>query len=310
MRVLVTGGAGFIGSHLVTRLRRLGDDVVVLDDFSAAHPEAAGALEAAKAEVLRGDLLEPRDVARAARGCQGVFHLAANPDVRSTTAQPTEAFRLNVQATHRLLEALDAARPESVVFPSTSTVYGEPGVVPTPEGYGPLEPISTYGATKLAGEALLSAHAHRTGQRCTVARLANVTGPRATHGVVFDLAAKLRRNPERLEILGDGTQRKSYVHVDDAVEGLVAAWQGQRRAYDVFNVGSADSIAVREVADIVCGALALRDVEYVFKPAQGGRGWPGDVKHMQLDIGKLRALGWEPRHTSADAVRAAAESLR
>lgn len=310
MRCLVTGGAGFIGSALAVRLRRDGHEVVVLDNLSAAHPHALEALEAAKVAVQRGDILRLDDVRRAAAGCEAVFHLAANPDVRSTSAAPSEAFRLNVEATHDLLEVLRETKPRSIVFTSTSTVYGEPRQVPTPETFGPLEPISTYGATKLAGEALLAAHAHSTHQRVTVLRLANVTGPGTTHGVTYDLVQKLRRDPARLEILGDGRQRKSYVHIDDAVEGMLAAWKAQGKEFDVLNLGSADAIDVREVADIVCAALGLKGVEYAFKPSAGGRGWPGDVKVMQLDIAKLRGLGWQPRHGSAGAIRAAAESLR
>jgi UDP-glucose 4-epimerase len=310
MRLLITGGAGFIGSRLALRLRDDGHEVVVLDNMSAGHPPGLDELAEAKVEVRRGDVLEAEDVRAAAKGCEAVFHLAANPDVRSTTAAPSEAFRLNVEATERLLEVLRETKPASVVFTSTSTVYGEPRLVPTPEDFGPLEPISTYGATKLAGEALLSAHAHRTGQRCTVLRLANVTGPGTTHGVTYDLVHKLRKDPRRLEILGDGTQRKSYVHTDDTVEAVLAAWAQQTKPYDVFNVGSADAIDVREVAAIVCEALGLRDVAFQFKPSAGGRGWPGDVKTMRLDIHKLRALGWAPKHGSAGAIRAAAESLR
>ncbi|MCA1814747.1 MAG: NAD-dependent epimerase/dehydratase family protein, partial [Halobacteriales archaeon] len=145
-----------------------------------------------------------------------------------------------------------------------------------------------------------------TGQRGTSLRLANVTGPRSTHGVVVDLVAKLRRDPKRLELLGDGTQRKSYVHIDDVVEAFLAAWQRQHRPCDAFNVGSADTLDVKEIADIVCRVMGLRDVQYQFKPSAGGRGWPGDVKVMQLDIAKLQHLGWKPRHGSAATIEAAA----
>lgn len=308
MRALVTGGAGFIGSRLAARLRALGHEVVALDNLSAAHPQGLALLKAWKAELVRGDVLRPEDVRRAAHGCEAVFHLAAEPDVRATTAAPREAFEQNVLATQRLLEELRALGPASVLLTSTSTVYGEASVVPTPETYGPCIPISHYGATKLAAEALLAAHSHLTGQRGTVVRLANVTGPGATHGVAHDLVAKLERDPTRLEVLGDGTQTKSYVHLDDAIEGILAAWQGQRAGFDVFNLGSEDAISVREVADVVCDALGLRGVRYEFKPSAGGRGWPGDVKAMQLDVRKLRSLGWSPRHGSADAIRAAVSS--
>ncbi|HEV8360065.1 MAG TPA: NAD-dependent epimerase/dehydratase family protein [Candidatus Thermoplasmatota archaeon] len=308
MRVLVTGGAGFIGHHLALRLRALGHEVVVLDNLAAPHAPSLAALSNAKVELVRGDLLVPQDVAGAARGCEAVFHLAANPDVRATSSEPGVAFEANVVATHELLEVLRVAQPRSIVFTSTSTVYGEARQIPTPETYAPLEPISAYGATKLACEALLAAHAHTTGQRCTVLRLANITGPRATHGVAVDFVAKLRRDPTRLEILGDGTQRKSYCHVEDTVEGLIAAWQGQRSAWEAFNLGSDDSLDVRAIADLACQELGLRDVADTFKPAAGGRGWLGDVKRMQLDSAKLRALGWRPKHSSADAVRAAVRS--
>jgi len=310
MKVLITGGAGFIGSHLALELRKQGHEVVVLDNLSAAHPDAVKLLDQGKVQLVRGDVLVREDALRAARGCEAVFHLAANPDVRANSASPGEAFRLNVQATHALLEVLRETRPHSVVFASTSTIYGEASVVPTPEDYGPCEPISTYGATKLAGEALLCAHAHATKQRCTVLRLANITGPRSTHGVACDLVAKLKRDPRNLELLGDGKQRKSYAHIDDAIAAMLLAWQRQSAVFDAYNMGSEDAISVVDVADEVCAALGLQGVRYTFKPSEGGRGWPGDVKVMQLAIGKLKALGWAPRHTSRDAIRAAAESLR
>ena len=305
-KVVITGGAGFIGSHVADAL--VGDaDVVTVDHLKAGkRANLAKALKAGatlvKRDLLRGDL---RPVFRRA---EVVYHFAANPDVRLDRRGTRPTIDENIVATHRVLEACRVAEVPRIVFASTSTVYGEAKVVPTPEDYSPLEPISVYGASKLAGEALLSAFAHTFGVEAFVFRLANVVGARSGHGVVVDFVRKLVRNPKRLEILGlDPGTAKSYVAVDDVVSGLIAGQRGASGPFSVYNVGSDDAITVRALADAICVELGLRGVEYAWTGgAGGGRGWAGDVRTMQLALERLKGTGWRPHKTSEEAVRSAA----
>jgi len=200
-----------------------------------------------------------------------------------------------------------------LVFASSSTVYGDAQVIPTPEDYHPLEPISVYGASKLACENLIISYSKLYGIRGLIIRYANIIGPRSSHGVIIDFIRKLKSNPSKLEILGDGTQKKSYLYVTDAVDAtlhLLEVFRSSSKAYDVFNVGSEDWVTVKEIADIIVSVMGLREVKYVYKPATpDGRGWPGDVKLMLLDISKLKSTGWKPRWNSREAVRKTAINL-
>jgi UDP-glucose 4-epimerase len=311
LRILVTGGAGFIGGHLVDHLMNLGHEVRVIDNLSAGSLKNLGKwLDDPRLEFVEGDLLRHPDVEKAVAGCEVVYHLAANPEVRSWLASPEDHFRQNVEATYNLLEAMrGGGEAEALVFTSSSTVYGE-APVPTPEGYAPLRPISLYGASKLAAEALISAYAHMYGFRGVVYRMANVVGPRCSHGVVHDFVEKLRANPRQLEILGDGSQSKSYLHVDDFVEGMLFGLQKTRDKVEVLNIGSEDRVGVETIARIVIEEMGLRDVDLrLTGGVDGGRGWRGDIKLMQLDVSRMRALGWRPRLGSADAVRETVRSL-
>ncbi|HEV8594173.1 MAG TPA: SDR family NAD(P)-dependent oxidoreductase [Thermoplasmata archaeon] len=308
-RILITGGAGFLGRHLARALAARGSSVVIVDRDDT-HLAAVQDLARTKGvTIVRGDVRSPVDLA-VVRGCSGVFHLAASPDVRAGEAQPAAVFEDNVLATARLLEAMRDAGVSRLLFPSTSTVYGEATVVPTPEDYAPLAPVSVYGASKLAGEGLIHGFAATHALTAVIVRLANVVGDGATHGVVFDLVRKLRANPKELEILGrePGTQ-KSYVHVDDTIAAMLQAWAATDEGVGTFNVGSEDAITVRELADEVCAAMELDGVAYRWTGGVDGGGWKGDVKTMALAIDRLQALGWRPRHGSAEAVRLAAAAL-
>ncbi len=310
-RVLLTGGAGYLGSHLCEILVDRGHAVRVLDNLSTGRREAlAGCERSAGFEFHEADLL--RDpLEDFLEDCETVVHLAANQDVRRALTDTGADFHQNVEATYRLLEAMRITGPSRLIFTSTSTVYGEAEVVPTPEDYAPLAPISLYGATKLAGEAMISAFAHTYGLEALVFRLANVVGGRSTHGVVYDLVQKLRQNDQELEIIGrDPGTRKSYVHVEDVMAGIFKAWNLATGAFEVYNLGSEDQISVREVADGITSALGLADVRYRWTGGvEDGRGWKGDVREMGLDVSKLEGTGWRPRLTSGQAVRQAAESL-
>ncbi len=305
-RVVVTGGAGFIGSHLADALVPEAD-VVLVDSFAAGSSENVAAVVHAGAKVVRRDLLRG-DLRPVFRRAQTVYHFAANPDVRLGKDGPKAHVEQNVLMTYRVLEACRANHVPRVVFASTSTVYGEAKVVPTPEDYGMCEPISLYGASKLACESLLSAYAHTYGMQAIVFRMANVVGGRSGHGVVHDLVAKLLRNPKRLEIIGsDPGTSKSYVHIKDTLAGYRAGISAAREPFTVFNLGSEDAISVRALADSICRELGLDGVEYSWTGGFGaGRGWVGDVRTMALSIDRLKGTGWRPGLTSEQAVARAA----
>jgi UDP-glucose 4-epimerase len=311
-RVLVTGGAGFIGSHLVDTLMEEKAEVRVIDNLTS------GSIENIKRwvihpsfEFIRGDLLNEEDIKRTADGCELVFHLAANPEVRVGASEPRVHFDQNAVSTYHLLEALRKSGTLSqMVFTSSSTVYGDASEIPTPEDHGPLKPISIYGASKLASEALISSFAHTYGFKAIICRLANIVGPRSKHGVIYDFIEKLRANPTELEILGDGTQRKSYLYVDDCVSAMMTLLERAEGRVEIFNVGSEDWVDVKTIAKIVMEEMGLKDVSFRFTGGvDGGRGWKGDVKYMLLSIEKLKALGWRPKLNSAEAVRKTARGL-
>lgn len=305
-RFLVTGGLGFIGRHLVRALVLRGATCVVLDrargDESIRDLVVSGKVAVHYGSVLSADpaLL---------RGVSAVFHLAASADVRTSELNPREVFENNVLATARLLEATRAAGVTRIAFASTSTVYGEPTVVPTPEDYTPLDPISLYGASKLAGEGLIQGWAAQGGT-AVVYRFANVVGGGSTHGVVHDFVWKLKAAPNELEILGrePGT-RKSYVHINDALRAMVLAWSKGNEGVSVVNIGTQDAITVKEVADAVCSAMGLSGVTYRWTGGADGGGWRGDVHRMRLSIDRMKALGWEPRYGSSEAVALAAKEI-
>ena len=308
---LVTGGAGFIGSHLVDALVENGHFVRVFDNFSAGkEANLRKATETGKVEIVKADLKNKDEIKRALDGVDVVFHLAANPDVRVGAKDPNIIFRENILATENILEAITDSDVKFIGFTSSSTVYGEASVIPTPENYAPLDPISIYGASKLANEAMISGFAHTFGFRTIIYRLANVIGPRSTHGVIYDFIQKLRQDPTKLEILGDGTQKKSYIHVKDTVDGMLHlfdVFQRNNKTVDAYNIGNEDWITVSEIAEIVAEVMGLSPRFIYTGGTDGGRGWKGDVKYMLLDITKAKKTGWHPTMGSAEAVRRTAE---
>jgi UDP-glucose 4-epimerase len=283
MRAVVTGGAGFIGSHLVDRLVSEGTGVTVIDDLSCGKKENVSPKAAFVCKDIRQDLSSEL------RGIDTLFHLAADPDVRSSAVNPAKSFEQNVAGTFAVLESCRKADVKHVVFASTSTVYGEADVIPTPETY-PCAPISNYGASKLACEAYLSAYSSSYGIKGTSLRFANIFGERSTHGVMLDFYRKLRANPKEMEILGDGKQDKSYLHVSDCVSATLTAWKKQKAAYDAFNVGSKGKVNVDEIAGLMC---RLMKVKPKFSYTGTPRGWAGDVRVMLLSTEKIGRLGWK-----------------
>jgi len=314
---IVTGGAGFIGSHLADKLMEKGWRISVVDNLSNGQVKNVERwLNNENFKFIEADLKRSADLEKTLGEADSVFHFAANPEVRIGETKPQTHFQENLYSTFNVLEAIRrGGRVETLVFASTSTVYGEADVLPTLEDYGPLFPISTYGATKLGCEALISSYAFTFGFKALILRLANIVGSRANHGVIFDFINKLRKNPTRLDILGDGTQTKSYLHVEDCVEAILHLHQHFKKnagKVEVYNVGSDDQVNVRRIAEILVEEMGLQCVTFNFTGGvDGGRGWRGDVKKMRLDIRKLQETGWRQKYGSETAVRLAArETLR
>lgn len=307
--ILITGGAGFIGSHLLEAL--LAENrITVLDNFSSGKREfLALHHNNPNFRLIEADLLRPGALEKALNGVDLVFHLAANPDVKLGAENTTVHLEQNVLATCNLLEAMRKSGVKRIAFTSTSTVYGEATEVPTPEDYGPLLPISLYGASKLSCEALISSYCHTFDMQSWIYRFANIVGERGTHGVLVDFIRKLQENPRELEILGSGKQKKSYLEVRDCVQAMRRCVEHSNEQVNVFNVGTEDAVDVTEIADIVAGQMGLRDVLYRYTGGVDGRGWKGDVKVMQLSIEKIKRLGWSPQGGSAQAVEMAVKAL-
>lgn len=307
MKALVTGGAGFIGSHIVDELVHRGHDVVVYDNFSTGYRQHLGpALASGRASVAEGDILDLSRLTAAMDGVRTVFHLAANADVRGGTSNTGVDLEQNTIGTHRVLEAMRLAGASEIVFTSSATVYGEPTVFPTPEDYAPLQ-TSLYGASKLAAEAMIQAYGEYFGIRSWAFRFVSWVGDRYSHGVVYDFVNKLRADPKELEILGDGNQRKSYLHVEDGIAGIFLALERLSDTKNVINLGHVDYINVKDVADIVRDEMGLRNVRYRF--AGGSRGWLGDSPFVLLDVSKIRNVGFSPRMSIRDGIRRTARYL-
>ncbi len=308
-RYFVTGAAGFIGSHLVERLLSEGHTVTGYDNLSLGRREWISPLRKhPHFTFVKADLLDLEGLTDALHGHDVVFHLAANTDIPGGNRDPRVDFDHCIVGTFNMLEAMRACGVRDLLFASSSTVFGEPEVLPTPETVGPPLPISMYGAGKLAGEGLISAYCHLFGLRAWIFRFGNVVGARMTHGAIFDFIAKLQDNPAELEILGDGKQEKNYFLVEDCLDGMVFAFVTAReRPCDVFNLGTETTTSTTEIARIVAEEMGLRDVR--FRYTGGRRGWPGDVPVVKYDLTKIGRLGWHARYTSTEAVRIAARRL-
>ena len=303
MRSIVTGGAGFIGSHIVDHLVAQGDEVVVIDALLAGDLRTISRhTDTGAVTFLNANLLDD-GWQQSFAGADRVWHLAADPDVRESAIRPDTQLNNTIIATHRVLEAARSHAVPEIVFTSTSTVYGEASVIPTPEGYSPLEPVSVYGAAKLACEALISAYCHSFQIRGYIFRFANIIGPRSGHGVITDFIRKLRENPRELEILGDGKQTKSYLEVSACVAAMEYVITHASEPVNTCNIGSEDWIDVTTIADIICEEAGLSNVQYRY--TGGSRGWVGDVPRMQLSIDRLKALGHTPAVGSRESVRRA-----
>lgn len=303
MRYFVSGGAGFIGSHLADRLVQRGE-VTVYDNLSSGKSEfVLHHIGEPNFHFIEGDLLDWQKLAESMRDHEVVFHLAANPDARRGIEQTNLDLKQETIATYNVLEAMRLNHIHKMVFASSGTIYGETPVIPLAENYGPVLPISLYGAGKVASEALISAFCHTFDMRSWIFRFANIVGPRATHGVIYDFIHKLNENPNELEILGDGTQEKPYLWVGDCVEGLLFGFSNSDWRVNVFNLGCESTTDVSTIAKLVVKGMGSGEVR--FKYTGGDRGWKGDVPQVRLDVGKMKKLGWEAKLTSDQAVERA-----
>ena len=292
-KILVTGGAGFIGSYLVDKLSEK-NEVTVIDNLSAGKKEYVK-----KASFIEGDLKDKNFVLKSVKGFDWVYHLAANPDVRLGEEDKEIHLRENIIVTHNILEAMRLNGLKKIVFTSTSAVYGEAKTIPIPEDYGPLIPISLYGASKLAAEALIFSYSE-FGIQSWILRLANIIGGRSNHGIIPDFIKKLEKNPKELEVLGDGNQTKSYLHVEDCVDAIIFAAKKSNEKINIFNIGSPDTITVKEIVKFVIEKKAPRAK---IKYTGGKQGWKGDVPKFLLDIEKLKKIGWKPKYNSCESVK-------
>ncbi|NWF96744.1 MAG: NAD-dependent epimerase/dehydratase family protein [Candidatus Thorarchaeota archaeon] len=300
-RVLVTGGAGFVGSHLVDRLARE-YEVVVLDDLSTGLEENLSShIESDDIVLVRGSILSRDDVQKALDGVSAVYHFAAQPDVRLSAVRPFWDFEINLMGSMVLLEAVREAGIQRFVFASSGgTVYGRATTLPTPESTL-LRPVSNYGAAKSAFEMYLSSYSELYGLEAVSVRFGNIIGPRSTHGVIYDFYSRLKSDPRRLEVLGDGTQEKSYVCVHDAVDATVLLGQRAKEGFLPVNVSSGERLRVSRIAELVVDELGLGNtrIEYT-----GGRaGWQGDVVLTDLDVSLLKSFGWKPQVSLEDCIR-------
>jgi len=312
MRILVTGGAGCIGSELAETLLDRGEEVVILDNFSSGRPEHVAPLRGRPGcRVIEGDVLDRKMLDMTVEGVDIVYHLAANPDVKFVPGDSTDKdLRQNVLATHGLLEAMVAHGVRKMVFTSTSAVYGISDKLPIGENDFLFRPISLYGATKLACEAMVSAFAHLFEMQCWIFRLANIVGPKvrgAGRTVISDFMHKLRQDPSRLVILGNGRQAKSYLTTQECIEGMLFAVDRTKGPVTVLNLGGDDNITVERIAGMVVEAMGLKDVRFEYTGTEGG--WPGDVPRFILDVSAINRLGWKARYNSEQSVAMAIRAM-
>ncbi len=305
-RYFIVGGAGFIGSHFTDRL--LADNsvaaVTLYDNFSSGREwHYTQHLDDPRFRVVRGDVKDIGSLTAAMQGHDTVIHLASNPDIARAATEPNIDFREGTYLTNNVVEAMRRTGTATILYASGSGVYGDLGEKEADEDYGPLLPISTYGASKLAGEVLITSYCHMFDFTGRVCRFGNVVGPRQTHGVGFDFLRQLLRDPHKLRILGDGTQSKSYVYVHDVVEAVLLAAERSPGRFAVHNVATSDYITVTEIAQLAVECAGLQPGQVEFEYTGGDRGWKGDVPVVRLNTDRIRSLGWSCSAGSGEALR-------
>lgn len=318
MKALVTGGAGFIGSHLAKKLLDEGHEVVVYDNLLlGTEKNLRECLGHSSFKFVKADLMDRDALRKHMQGVHTVFHMAANSDISEGAKRTDLDLQIGTIATYEVLEAMRLSSAREIVFASTSAIYGEADVRPTPESYGPLQPISFYGASKLSCEALLTAFAHNYDFKVWIYRFANIVGSHSTHGAIYDFVHRLKKHPEVLEVLGNGRQRKSYLHVSDCVEGMLFGYK-KAKEQGVFcvNLASEGVTEVRQIAEFVTEEFVkaknarggnAKPVQLKF--GESDRGWKGDVPFTWLDGSKYHRMGWQARFKSDEAVRLSTQEI-
>jgi len=304
----VTGGAGFIGSHLTEKLLAEGNRVTVYDNLASGRTENIEQHSGAENfRFIQADLLDESTLKRVMKAHDIVWHLGANTDIPTGNKVTDLDLRNCTIATRNVLEAMRENNINYLLFASTACVYGDAPPVALSEGFGPLLPINLYGAGKLACEGLISAYCHLFDIRAWIFRFANVVGARMGHGVIYDFIQKLKRNPEELEILGDGNQEKPFFLVEDCIEGMLCAFRDSTDECSIYNLGVDSVTRVTSIAKIVADEMGLQNVR--FKYTGGRQGWPGDAPIIHFNVERMKAMGWQAKHTSDEAVRIAIRRL-
>lgn len=298
----VAGGAGFIGSHLSIQLLEDPESrVVVYDNFSSGREwHLSTVLHNPRLSVVKGDIADGELLALAMSGCDVVYHFASNPDIAKAAVSPDIDFWQGTFLTQQILEAMRKTTPRKLLYASGSGIYGDAGEQAVTENFAPLIPISTYGASKLAGEALIASYCHMFDFHASVFRFANVIGPHQTHGVVYDFVRRLRKDPSHLTILGNGTQSKSYIHVEDVISALCLIEKKYLRGFAAYNVATLDYLSVRDIVEMTLRAMNLHGVSCQY--GIENRGWKGDIPVVRFDTAKFRSLGWKNHYTCREAM--------
>ena len=308
---VITGGAGFIGSYIAEKLVENGTDTKVIDNLVTGKKEnLSKCFDQDNFSFLEYDLGNLDGIENHLGDVDILFHFAADPEVRTGYSKPEDSFEQNIVNTFNLLQKIKQSKIKKIVFASSSSVYGDAKIIPTNEEYGPLSPISHYGASKLACEAMVSSFCHNYNIEGVILRLANVIGLRGRHGLIWDLVHKLKINQDELELLGDGKQTKSFIHISDAIDGIFFSLNNLQDKVEVFNLGSEDSVEIMDVAKIVCKNMGLNEIKInLTGGVDDGRGWKGDIKIAHLDISKLKNLGWQPKLSSLEAADVTSQEI-
>ncbi len=304
-KVFIVGGAGFIGSHFVDRLLSQSDVtyVTVYDNLSSGQAwYLSHHKNSSKLKFIEGDIADCKHLEKSMADHNTVIHLASNPDIAKAATEPAIDFDKGTLLTHYVLEAMRKTGASCILYASGSGIYGDAGEHEIAENYGPLVPISTYGASKLAGEALISAYCYMFNLKGIAFRFGNVVGPRQTHGIGFDFINKLKANASELTILGDGKQSKSYVYVSDIINAVLLANEKVQECFSAFNVATGDYITVAEIAKIVVEKIVADSNKVKLNYTGGDRGWKGDIPVVRLNTDKIKKLGWRCEYNSKQAI--------
>lgn len=300
MKYFITGGAGFVGSHLVDELIKK-SCVTVYDNLSSGKKEFLDKhLKNKNLRFIIADLLDRRTLNKEIKDVDFVFHLAANPDIFRSVKEPGVDFEQGTLATNNVLEAMRNNKVTKIAFASSSTVFGRPKKIPTSEDIGPLNPISTYGASKLAGEAMISSYVNIYGFSAWIFRFANVIGPRATHGIIPNFIKQIMQDKTKLVLFSDGTPKKSYIYVTDCVDAMLYCIKNSHEDLNIYNLGTQDCATVKEIAEIFLKEANASNAKIIYGKTR--QGWKGDVTEMILNTKKIRSLGWKPKYNSAQAI--------